>query len=115
MVKIYAISLFYKAPNDAKLLKSHYDLQSFSFFQRGKFSEFFVRLKYVFVVCLRELHPRPSAEFNLRNKCMLAEHFICFQAVSKSFASLHQKLLWNGRRSAPGSLLSRMSICVTFT
>lgn len=42
MVKIYAISLFYKAPNDAKLLKSHYDLQSFSFFQRGKYSEFFV-------------------------------------------------------------------------
>lgn len=37
MVKIYAISIFYKSPNDAKLLKCHYDLQSFSFFQRGEF------------------------------------------------------------------------------
>lgn len=36
MVKIYAISVFYKSTNDAKLLKSHYDLQSFSFFQRGE-------------------------------------------------------------------------------
>jgi len=40
MVKIYAISIFYKSANDAKLLKSHYDLQSFSFFQRGSVQEF---------------------------------------------------------------------------
>jgi len=40
MVKIYAISVFYKSANDAKLLKSHYDLQSFSFFQRGSVQEF---------------------------------------------------------------------------
>lgn len=40
MVKLYAISVFYKSANDAKLLKSHYDLQSFSFFQRGSVQEF---------------------------------------------------------------------------
>ncbi|KAG5679671.1 hypothetical protein PVAND_009225 [Polypedilum vanderplanki] len=40
MVKIYAISIFYKSANEAKILKSHYDLQSFSFFQRGSVQEF---------------------------------------------------------------------------
>lgn len=40
MVKLYAISVFYKAPNEARLLKSAYDLQSFSFFQRGSVQEF---------------------------------------------------------------------------
>lgn len=40
MVKLYAISVFYKAPNEARLLKAAYDLQSFSFFQRGSVQEF---------------------------------------------------------------------------
>lgn len=40
MVKIYGISVFYKSPSEAKLLKSHFDLQSFSFFQRGSVQEF---------------------------------------------------------------------------
>jgi hypothetical protein len=40
MVKLYAISVFYKATNEAKILKSHYDLQSFSFFQRSSVQEF---------------------------------------------------------------------------
>ncbi|XP_058127095.1 synaptobrevin homolog YKT6 [Anopheles ziemanni] len=40
MVKLYAISVFYKAPTEARLLKSSYDLQSFSFFQRGSVQEF---------------------------------------------------------------------------
>ncbi|XP_062542564.1 synaptobrevin homolog YKT6 [Armigeres subalbatus] len=40
MVKLYAVSVFYKAPNEARLLKSAYDLQSFSFFQRGSVQEF---------------------------------------------------------------------------
>lgn len=40
MVKLYALSVFYKAPNEARLLKSAYDLQSFSFFQRGSVQEF---------------------------------------------------------------------------
>jgi synaptobrevin family protein YKT6 len=40
MVKLYAISIFFKAPAEAKVLKSHYDLQSFSFFQRGSVQEF---------------------------------------------------------------------------
>lgn len=39
MVKLFAVSVFYKA-NDAKLLKSAYDLQSFSFFQRSSVQEF---------------------------------------------------------------------------
>lgn len=40
MVKIYGISIFFKSAGEAKLLKSHFDLQSFSFFQRGSVSEF---------------------------------------------------------------------------
>ncbi|CAO1405359.1 unnamed protein product [Diamesa serratosioi] len=40
MVKLYAISVFYKSTNDARLLKSNYDLSSFSFFQRGSVQEF---------------------------------------------------------------------------
>ncbi|EJY57420.1 AAEL017562-PA [Aedes aegypti] len=40
MVKLYAVSVFYKGPNEARLLKSAYDLQSFSFFQRGSVQEF---------------------------------------------------------------------------
>lgn len=40
MVKLYAISIFFKASDEAKVLKSHYDLQSFSFFQRGSVQEF---------------------------------------------------------------------------
>ena len=40
MVKLYGISVFYKSTNEARLLKSHYDLQSFSFFQRGSVQEF---------------------------------------------------------------------------
>jgi synaptobrevin family protein YKT6 len=40
MVKLYAISIFYRASEEAKVLKSHYDLQSFSFFQRGSVQEF---------------------------------------------------------------------------
>lgn len=40
MVKLFALSVFYKGPNEAKLLKSAYDLQSFSFFQRGSVQEF---------------------------------------------------------------------------
>lgn len=40
MVKLYALSVFYKAPTEARLLKTAYDLQSFSFFQRGSVQEF---------------------------------------------------------------------------
>lgn len=40
MVKLYAISIFFKSSTEAKILKSHYDLQSFSFFQRGSVQEF---------------------------------------------------------------------------
>ncbi|XP_055632125.1 synaptobrevin homolog YKT6 [Toxorhynchites rutilus septentrionalis] len=40
MVKLYAVSVFFKAPNEARLLKSAYDLHSFSFFQRGSVQEF---------------------------------------------------------------------------
>ena len=40
MVKLYAISIFFRASDEAKVLKSHYDLQSFSFFQRGSVQEF---------------------------------------------------------------------------
>lgn len=40
MVKLFALSVFYKGSNEAKLLKSAYDLQSFSFFQRSSVQEF---------------------------------------------------------------------------
>uniref|UniRef100_U5EYV5 Putative snare protein ykt6 synaptobrevin/vamp syperfamily n=1 Tax=Corethrella appendiculata TaxID=1370023 RepID=U5EYV5_9DIPT len=40
MVKLYALSVFYKGLNDATLLKSAYDLSSFSYFQRGSVQEF---------------------------------------------------------------------------
>ncbi|XP_013097923.1 synaptobrevin homolog YKT6 [Stomoxys calcitrans] len=39
MVKLFAISVFYKDV-EGRLLKSTYDLQSFSFFQRGTVQEF---------------------------------------------------------------------------
>ncbi|XP_055325636.1 synaptobrevin homolog YKT6 [Sitodiplosis mosellana] len=40
MVKLFALSVFYKGSSEARLLKSAYDLQSFSFFQRGSVQEF---------------------------------------------------------------------------
>lgn len=40
MVKVYCISVLYKEPSNAKWLKSAFDLQSFSFFQRGSIQEF---------------------------------------------------------------------------
>lgn len=40
MVKLFALSVFYKGSNEARLLKSAYDLQSFSFFQRSSVQEF---------------------------------------------------------------------------
>lgn len=40
MVKLYAVSVFLKGPAEAKTLKCAYDLQSFSFFQRGSVQEF---------------------------------------------------------------------------
>ncbi|KAL0878829.1 hypothetical protein ABMA27_003855 [Loxostege sticticalis] len=40
MVKLYAILVLYKGVNSGTLLKSAYDLQSFSFFQRSSVQEF---------------------------------------------------------------------------
>ncbi|XP_059619380.1 synaptobrevin homolog YKT6 [Phlebotomus argentipes] len=40
MVKLHALSIFYKGPHEARLLKAAFDLQSFSFFQRGSVQEF---------------------------------------------------------------------------
>lgn len=40
MVKLYSVSVFYKGPQEGRLLKSAFDLQSFSFFQRSSVQEF---------------------------------------------------------------------------
>lgn len=48
MVKLFALSVFYKDASEARLLKSAYDLQSFSFFQRGSVQEF---IGYVSTQC----------------------------------------------------------------
>ncbi|CAH1985671.1 unnamed protein product [Acanthoscelides obtectus] len=40
MVKIYCISILHKGPTNATWLKSAFDLQSFSFFQRSSVQEF---------------------------------------------------------------------------
>jgi len=40
MVKIFAISVLYKGPNDSTLLKSAFELQSFGYFQRKSVQEF---------------------------------------------------------------------------
>ncbi|CAG9100719.1 palmitoyltransferase [Plutella xylostella] len=40
MVKVYALGVAYKGVNNATILKAAYDLQSFSFFQRGSVQEF---------------------------------------------------------------------------
>ncbi|XP_053608764.1 synaptobrevin homolog YKT6 [Plodia interpunctella] len=40
MVKVYALLVLYKGINNASILKSAYDLQSFSFFQRSSVQEF---------------------------------------------------------------------------
>lgn len=40
MVKLYCLSILYKGPTNATWLKSAYELQSFSFFQRGSVQEF---------------------------------------------------------------------------
>lgn len=40
MVKLYCLSVLYKETTTATWLKSAYDLQSFSFFQRGSVQEF---------------------------------------------------------------------------
>ncbi|XP_043260770.1 synaptobrevin homolog YKT6 [Colletes gigas] len=40
MVKLYALSVLYKNPTSAIALKSAYDVESFSFFQRGSVKEF---------------------------------------------------------------------------
>lgn len=40
MVKLYCISILHKGATSATWLKSAYELQSFSFFQRGSVQEF---------------------------------------------------------------------------
>lgn len=40
MVKLYALLVLYKGVTNATILKASYDLQSFSFFQRGSVQEF---------------------------------------------------------------------------
>lgn len=40
MVKLFAMSVLYKGPNDATLLKSAFELQSFGYFQRKSVQEF---------------------------------------------------------------------------
>uniref|UniRef100_A0A0K8TNL3 Putative snare protein ykt6 synaptobrevin/vamp syperfamily n=1 Tax=Tabanus bromius TaxID=304241 RepID=A0A0K8TNL3_TABBR len=40
MVRLYAISVYYKGDTQANLLKSAFDLQTFSFFQRSPVQEF---------------------------------------------------------------------------
>uniref|UniRef100_A0A1B6DPP0 V-SNARE coiled-coil homology domain-containing protein n=1 Tax=Clastoptera arizonana TaxID=38151 RepID=A0A1B6DPP0_9HEMI len=40
MVKLYALNILYKGQNTSVWLKSAYDLQTFSFFQRGSVQEF---------------------------------------------------------------------------
>lgn len=40
MVKLYALSILYKNPTSATTLKAAYDVESFSFFQRGSVKEF---------------------------------------------------------------------------
>ncbi|XP_072936643.1 synaptobrevin homolog YKT6 [Epargyreus clarus] len=40
MVRVYSLAVLYKGVNNATILKAAYDLQSFSFFQRGSVQEF---------------------------------------------------------------------------
>lgn len=40
MVKLFAMSVLYKGPTDATLLKSAFELQSFGYFQRKSVQEF---------------------------------------------------------------------------
>lgn len=40
MVKLYALTVLYKNPTSATSLKTAYDVESFSFFQRGSIKEF---------------------------------------------------------------------------
>jgi synaptobrevin family protein YKT6 len=40
MVKLFAMSVLYKGPNDATLLKAAFELQSFGYFQRKSVQEF---------------------------------------------------------------------------
>lgn len=40
MVKLYALSILYKKPTSATILKAAYDVESFSFFQRSSIKEF---------------------------------------------------------------------------
>lgn len=40
MVKLYALSILYKGPTSATALKSVYDVNSFSYFERGSVKEF---------------------------------------------------------------------------
>lgn len=40
MVKLYALSVLYKNPTSATTLKAAYDVDRFSFFQRGSVKEF---------------------------------------------------------------------------
>lgn len=40
MVKLFAMSVLYKGPNESTLLKSAFELQSFGYFQRKSVQEF---------------------------------------------------------------------------
>ena len=40
MVKLYALTILYKGPTSATALKSAYEIDSFSYFQRGSVKEF---------------------------------------------------------------------------
>lgn len=40
MVKLFAVCVLHKGPDNARILKASYDLQQFGFFQRGSVQEF---------------------------------------------------------------------------
>lgn len=114
MVKIYAISVFYKSTNDAKLLKSHYDLQSFSFFQRGEKSTA-THLRRLNMFCVRQgfIH-FIDWPFDTKKELRINRVFL-LQAAFKNSAHSLRKQSWNGHRWRPDKALSRMCICVTST
>ncbi|XP_059045145.1 synaptobrevin homolog YKT6 [Achroia grisella] len=54
MVKVYALLVLHKGINNASILKAAYDLQSFSFFQRGSVQEF---MTFVSKTMVERTHP----------------------------------------------------------
>lgn len=83
MVKLYAMSILYKNQNSAVWLKAAYDLQTFSFFQRGSVQEFMAFVSKT-IVERTQTAARQSVKEGGKT-CLSSLYFYCIVIFGSNF------------------------------